>query len=158
MRRKYSISIVLVLAFVVLSGCSHHWGYDRYHSGGYGQGGYQEGWTCAWCGQGPGMMGPYGGVGGMGPEMMGPYGGAGGTGLGMMGSRYGAYGSGEPLTEDQTRVLMERSIGSTRNPNIMLGKLTDKKDYFEAEIVTKDGSLVDKVLVDKRTGWIRPSY
>jgi hypothetical protein len=154
MKRYQIISVGLLLALVFLSGCSHHWGYDRYHRGGYGYDQHQqEGWVCPWCGQGPGMMGPYGGPGRMGPGMMGPYGGPGGMGLG-----YGAYGSGEPLTEDQTRVLMNRYIRSTGNPNIMLGKLTDKEDYFEIEIVTKDGSLVDKILVEKRTGWFRPSY
>ena len=30
--------------------------------------------------------------------------------------------------------------------------------YYEAPIVTKDGSLVEKILVDKRTGWLRSVY
>ena len=29
---------------------------------------------------------------------------------------------------------------------------------FEADVVTKDNSLADKILVDKNTGWMRPAY
>jgi hypothetical protein len=39
-----------------------------------------------------------------------------------------------------------------------LGKITGKGPNFEAQIVTKDNSLADKVLVDKNTGWIRSAY
>jgi hypothetical protein len=149
--------ILMGLLFVVVftMGCSHHWGYDRYHRGGYGYGEYQqEGWSCPWCGgHGSGMMGPGYGHGGMGPGMMGPYGGRGGRGPG-----YGGYESAEPLTQDQAKVLVERSISLTRNPNIKLGMMRDKKKYFEAEIVTKDGSLVDTIQVDKKTGWFRSMH
>jgi hypothetical protein len=53
---------------------------------------------------------------------------------------------------------LENYVQSTRNPNLKLGKITDKDQYFEAEIVTKDNSLVDKILVDKQTGWMRSIY
>jgi hypothetical protein len=49
-------------------------------------------------------------------------------------------------------------LQSTRNPNLKLGKITEQGDAFEAEIVTKEGSLVDKLLVDKSTGWMHPAY
>jgi hypothetical protein len=39
-----------------------------------------------------------------------------------------------------------------------IGNITDAGEVFEAEIVTKDNSLVDKVLVDKSSGWIRSAY
>lgn len=38
-----------------------------------------------------------------------------------------------------------------RNPNLKLGKVKDTGNAFEAEILTKNNSLVDKVLVDKST-------
>jgi hypothetical protein len=38
------------------------------------------------------------------------------------------------------------------------GKIEDKGSSFEADIVTKDGSLVDKVAIDKSMGWMRSVY
>jgi hypothetical protein len=131
----------------------------------------QEDWNyCPYCGRylgpgsdydmGPGMMGRgYG----MGPRMMGRgY----GMGPGMMGPPY--YGPGyqepqyrepqKPMEEEEARKLLEDYLASTRNPNLQLGKIEDKGHSFEAEIQTKDGSLVDRILVDKRTGWMRSVY
>jgi uncharacterized membrane protein len=62
-----------------------------------------------------------------------------------------------PLNEEGARTVVESYLQSTRNPNLKLGKITEQGDAFEAEIVTKDGSLVDKLLVDKSTGWIHPA-
>jgi hypothetical protein len=62
-----------------------------------------------------------------------------------------------PLQEDGARTVVENYIQSTRNPNLKLGKITEQGDAFEAEIVSKDGSLVDKLLVDKSTGWMHPA-
>lgn len=115
---------------------------------------------------------PYGGGGsgyGMGPGMMGP---------GMMdpGMRGHAWRSGMgpawsgrdyahqysqskgPLEEKDARAVIEDYLKSTRNPNLELGNIKDIGDAFEAEIVTKDKSLVDKVLVDKASGHIRSAY
>jgi Spy/CpxP family protein refolding chaperone len=61
-----------------------------------------------------------------------------------------------PLKEDGARTVVENYLQSTRNPNLKLGKITEQGDAFEAEIVTKDGSLVDKLLVEKSTGWMHP--
>lgn len=140
-----------------------------------GGGGY-GGWYCPYCGQqmGPGMMGGYGysmGPGmmgrGMGPGMMGGYGygmGPGMMGPGMMGPGYG-YGYGpqyqqpqKPLEEKDAKAILENYLKSTRNPNLKLGKVEDKGNSFEAEILTKQNSLVDKILVDKYTGWLRSVY
>lgn len=152
---------------------------------GYGPG-YGGGWYCPYCGQyhgpeggygmGPGMMGPGWGYGmgpgmmgrGMGPGMMGPgwgYGpgyGPGPMGPGMMGPGYG-YGPQyqqpqKPLEQKDAKGLLENYLQAGRNPNLKLGKIEDKGPYFEAEIVTKNGALVDKILVDKNTGWMRSIY
>jgi hypothetical protein len=111
-------------------------------------------------GMGPGMMGGYGY--GMGPGMMGGYGY--GMGSGMMGPGYG-YGYGpqyqqrqKPLEEKDAEAILENYLKSTRNPNLKLGKVEDKGNAFEAEILTKQNSLVDKILVDKNTGWLRSVY
>mgnify|MGYP001822358353 CR=1 FL=1 len=101
---------------------------------------------------------------GMGPGMMGPRYGMGPCyrqGPGSMGRapERGEFGPGSgrletPLKEEGARTVVENYLQSTRNPNLKLGKITEQGDAFEAEIVTKDGSLVDKLLVDKSTGWI----
>ena len=62
-----------------------------------------------------------------------------------------------PLKEDGARTTVENYLQSTRNPNLKLGKITEQGNAFEAEIVTKDGSLVDKLLIEKSTGWMHPA-
>lgn len=138
-----------------------------------GGGGY-GGSYCPYCGQpmgprggygmGPGMMGPgYG----MGPGMMGP----GMMGPGMMGPGYPGYGPQyappyppryqqpqKPMEEKDAKAILENYLASMRNPNLKLGKIKEQGNYFEAEILTKEGSLVDKIVVDKFTGWMRSIY
>ena len=53
---------------------------------------------------------------------------------------------------------MENYITKMKNPNLKLGKIKDAGTAFEAEILTKDNSLVDKILVDKASGWMRSAY
>lgn len=133
-------------------------GYRPYESG--------EGWRyCPYCGV------PYGRGGGwgMGPGMMGPgY----GRGPGMhhwgMGPGYGmrpGYGYGqpyrqlrEPLGKDDAKALVEDYLKFSRNPNLKVGEIEDKGQAFEVEILTKDGSLVDKLAVNKETGWMGSIY
>jgi hypothetical protein len=50
------------------------------------------------------------------------------------------------------------SARATRNPNLKVGKITDRDTYFEVEILTKEDSLADKLAVYKNTGWMRPIY
>ncbi len=123
--------------------------------------GGQQGWYCPYCGQwmGPGMMGRgmMGGCGMMGGQgMMGP---------GMMGPGYGQqyqqpqYQQPQKLLEEKdAKAILENYITNMRNPNLKLGKIKDTGNTFEAEIVTKDNSLVDKIFVDKMTGWMRSAY
>jgi hypothetical protein len=150
-------------------GMMHH-GYGM-GPGMMGGGGY-GGWYCPYCGQrmgqgggygmGPGMMGP----GMMGGGMMGP-----GMGHGMMGPGYRGYGPQyapppgpqyqqpqKPMEEKNAKAMLENYLASMRNPNLKLGEIKDVGYAFEAEIVTKDNSLVDKILVDKATGWMRSAY
>jgi hypothetical protein len=113
----------------------------------FGGGGYGNGY-CPFGGQ-------YAGSGyGMGPGMMGGY----MMGPGMMGYGYGSRHQQpqRPLTEQDAKAIVESQLRG--NPNLKLGKLKEESDSFEAEITTKDGSLVNKVLVDKNTGWTRSTY
>jgi len=64
----------------------------------------------------------------------------------------------EPLKEGDVKGMLENYLRSTRNPNLKLGKIKEQDTHFEAEIVTKDGSPVDKILVDKHAGWMRSMY
>jgi hypothetical protein len=124
-----------------------------YGMGGYGMGGY-------------GMMGGRGGYGmmgqggyGMGPGMMGQ------GGYGMMGPGAGQpygpqyQGNRKALTEEDAKGILENYLEASGNPNLKLGKIEDKGNDFEASIVTKkEGALVDKIAIDKRTGWMRPVH
>jgi len=137
-----------------MMGYGYGMGPEMMWRGGYG------GWYCPYCGQpvsprggygmGPGMMGPWM----MGPGMMGPW---------MMGPGYPGYGPryGEPqkpLEEKDVKAVVKDYIESTRNPNLKMGKIKEMENFFEVEILTKDNSLVDKILVDKFTGWMRSAY
>ncbi len=64
----------------------------------------------------------------------------------------------KPLDEKSAKGVFEEYLKTTGNPNLRLGKITEQGKYFEAEIVTKEGSLVDKVLVDRETGWMHSVY
>jgi hypothetical protein len=140
-------------------------GYYGYGPGMMGPGMMGPGYGYGYGMMGPGMMGPgYGyGHGMMGPGMMGP---GWGYGPGMMGRDWGRgpqYGPQyqqprKPLEEKDVKGMLENYLRSTRNPNLKLGSIEDKGSYFEAEIVTKDGSLADKIAVDKTTGWMRSIY
>lgn len=113
-----------------------------------GQRGYGQWNYCPYCGQQL-TPGPYG----MGPGMMGP----GMMGPGMMGP--GQQGQQKTLTEEDAKAILQNYLMSTRNPNLALGKIEDKGNGFEAEIVTKkEGALVDKIFVDRYTGWMRSIY
>jgi hypothetical protein len=111
----------------------------------------QNGWYCPY--------GAYQGGYGMGPGMMG-YGY--GMGPGMMGPGYGynqQYRQPQtPMKEQDAKGIVENYLNSTRNPNLRLGKIKDEGSAFEVDIVTKSNALVDKVLVNKDTGWLRSVY
>ena len=63
-----------------------------------------------------------------------------------------------PITKDEAETILQNHLKWTRNPNLKLGKITEKDKGFEAEIVTKDNSLVNKIFIDKETGRTRPVY
>ena len=78
-------------------------------------------------------------------------------GCGMMGSGCGMKPA-SPLTLDDARTMVESRLAFKRNPNLKMGDITDQGDSFEAEILTKDGSLVDKLVINKAMGWMRSIY
>ena len=61
-----------------------------------------------------------------------------------------------PLEEPDIRRMMEAWLTQERNPRLKLGPITPKgEDIFQADIVTKDDSLVQRFDVDRRTGAIQ---
>jgi hypothetical protein len=54
--------------------------------------------------------------------------------------------------------MMQNYLNSTRNPNLNLGDVRDMHNAFEADIMTKDNSLVDRVQVDKNTARMQSIY
>ncbi|MBE0531285.1 MAG: hypothetical protein IH626_10690 [Rhodospirillales bacterium] len=117
-------------------------------------------------GWGPGMMGggygPGAGMmnpammtmmmgGGMGPAMMG----AAGTNVPCPG--LAATANAEPLTLDGAQKVVQQRLAWMGNDRLKVGKVEAKGDAaFTAEIVTLDNSLVEKLEIDAKTGFIRP--
>ena len=148
------VASFLVGLFIVPGIVDAHMGRGGHHGqqwgSGYGRGGD---WNyCPYCGRDFRGQGGYG----MGPGMMGP-----GYGHGHMYDdprRPYDRQRREPLKEKEVKAMIENRLSASRNPNLKVGKIEDKGFYFEAEVTTKDGSLVDKLMVDKETGRMRSIY
>ncbi len=134
---KKSIFIGTVLALTLLVGIPGLFAFSSYGRGYCGAAGadypqQSSGWGC------PGMGQRYGGG----------Y---------CSRAGYGAWNrnTAQPLTRDQATELLETYGNYKDNPNVKLKDMVDKGDFFEATIVTKEGSLVDKIDIDKHTGSFR---
>ncbi len=62
------------------------------------------------------------------------------------------------LSKSDAERLLGDHLTSLRNPNLKIGKFTEESDRFIAELTTKDGSLVDKLIIGKYSGRIRSTY
>ena len=61
-----------------------------------------------------------------------------------------------PLEEPDIRRMMEAWLAQEANPRLKLGGITAKdENIFQADIVTKDNSLVQRFDIDRRTGAIQ---
>ena len=60
----------------------------------------------------------------------------------------------EPVTMDQARYLVTNYIYLLGIPDLKPGKIIEKDNEFDAEIITKDGSSLDMLIIDKQTGII----
>jgi hypothetical protein len=155
MNVKRIVSIGSLIVFVVAVA----WAGTLFAQGPGGGGG--RGWQGNSSGMGPGMMGQGWGSGyGMGPGMMGQ---GSGMGPGMMGQGYGPQGYGQqyqqpqmPISKSDAESMMRNYV--SRNPNLKMGRVQDGGNSFEADVTTKDGSIVNKLFVDKDTGRIRSEY
>lgn len=81
---------------------------------------------------------------------MGPYGGY------CKGPRWGWYGAHRTVTTvEETRSLLEEFLQET---DLLVGEITERDTYFEAEVLNEDKEKVDLLIVDKRTCRIRSIY
>lgn len=72
------------------------------------------------------------------------------------GRRWGRYGARDPVkSADEARKRLQEFYA---DEDVSIGKITERDLHFEAEVIDKDGDLVDRVAVDKRSGRIRSMY
>ncbi|MCE5333484.1 MAG: hypothetical protein LLG06_02740 [Desulfobacteraceae bacterium] len=64
-------------------------------------------------------------------------------------------GSGEPLTREDAARLLERYVARTGMANLKAGDIVDNGSVFEATVLTKDGALVERLEIDKNSGFFR---
>ena len=85
------------------------------------------------------------------------------TGYGCGPESYGfqfgpQYQQQKPLEKEEAKQEVENYLEFIGNPNLKLGEVSDKGTYFEADVLTKNDSPVDKFLVNKNTGCMRSEY
>jgi len=68
----------------------------------------------------------------------------------------GSYGEKQKIaTAGEARKVMEKHFA---NKDVLIGEVLEKELYFEADIMDKKQTVIDKVIVDKRTGRVRSIY
>jgi hypothetical protein len=66
------------------------------------------------------------------------------------------YGEKRPVTTpEEARKVLKEYFGKK---DVRIGEIKEQELFFEAEIRDKKNNLIDKVIVDKRTGRIRSTY
>jgi hypothetical protein len=68
------------------------------------------------------------------------------------------FGPAMPMGVGQAVGILDEYLRSTQNPNLRIGRITQTGQYFEGDIVTQNNFLVDEVLINKYTGWIRSVF
>lgn len=125
-----------------------------------GMGGYGGGY-------GSGAMGGYGSGSGMGPAGTGGYGsgpgsyGTPGTGypgnwLDRQGNASGSVSG--PVSRAQARRLVQDRLTRTGNPNLKIGRVTERNGEYVVDVVTRDNSLVEKIHINKNRGALQRSF
>jgi hypothetical protein len=101
---------------------------------------------------GPNMMAGPGMWDGYGPDMMRGY------GPGVIGPGWNTPGRDLNLSTDHVKNYFERWLAWQGNPRLKVGDVKEKNaDTIVADIVTKDNSLVQRFVVNRRTGYFQPS-
>ena len=81
----------------------------------------------------------------------------GGPGYGVR-SRSTEGVEGEIDSSEEASALVSGILEERGNPYLKAGKVTESGRDYEVEIVTQDGSLANKVYVEKQTGRIIPAF
>ncbi len=67
--------------------------------------------------------------------------------------------TGKALAQEDAVSIVQNYLSQTRNPNLTIGEVEGEEDGdYLVEIVTKDGSLVDKLEVNRLSGGIHSIY
>ena len=150
--RKPFMTVMMIMILLFAVGTTHP---QQQPSPGYdsstGKGGD---WFCPWCGRGEGF--------GPGMSAM-PY--QHGMGIGHVLMRYGplegpAFGTAQSwqdgeLAKDDAKNLVQNYLRQQKNQNLKMGQISDKGALYEVDIVAKEGSLAERLQVDKKNGWFR---
>ena len=159
---KRALFLLTVVAFVLIGSglvVAQQQGQDYGQNYGRDAGPRGQGWFCPWrkgdSGRGYGMN--RGGMQGWGGQSYGRCPGMmhEGWGRGQSG-RYSGQQQMEPLSKNTARDLAENYVAG--NPNLKIGEVLEEDNAYVASIVTKDGSLVEKLIIDKSSGWMRRAF
>ena len=68
----------------------------------------------------------------------------------------GSYGERQEVATagDARKVLKKHFAGK----NVIIGEITERERYFEAEVMDSRSAVIDKVIIDKHTGRVRSIY
>jgi hypothetical protein len=96
----------------------------------------------------------------MGPGMWSGYGRCASPGFGpsATGPGWTTPWADQTLTADNAKACIDRWLAWQGNPRLKVGDVKEKDaSSITVDIVTKDNSLVQRFLVDRRNGWVRPT-
>ncbi|MBI4595765.1 MAG: hypothetical protein HY730_05225, partial [Candidatus Tectomicrobia bacterium] len=69
---------------------------------------------------------------------------------------WGRYGARKPVrTVNEARKILQEYFA---DESVKIDRIDEKRWYFQTEIRDKDDKLIDRLIVDKRTGRIRSIY
>jgi len=77
------------------------------------------------------------------------------------GMQWGPYGVRKPVrTAEEAKQVIETYLSdlSGNTEGFRVGQIQEKNLYFEVEILDRNNKLIDRAIVDKRTGRIRSIY
>lgn len=74
------------------------------------------------------------------------------------GYRWGPYGAKQTIgTADEAKQAIEKYYARS-NQSVQVAIIAERRWFYVAEITDPDGTLVDKLIIDKRSGRIRSIY
>ena len=68
------------------------------------------------------------------------------------------YNQSNPLNKRDAKKIAGEYLKAWNNPNLKLGMQSENKNEFEIHVITKDNSLVQKLMINKQNGTIRIEF